>query len=141
VKKSIASPLPDAVDAGRPLRTASGDGAVGSPEHLHVTFERAVAAADRAVGLWLAQVSASVPDDLRNTAPAHQSASDPRALRALVRVSAIAYARRLRDAGVTPERMVVLVKEAAGRPSSVGYAVQELMSDMVRWSIEAYFDE
>ena len=99
------------------------------------------AAADRAVGLWLAQMSASVPDDFRNTAPVHQSASDPRALRALVRASATAYARRLRDAGATPERMVVLVKEAAGRPSTVGLAVQELMSDMVRWSIEAYFDE
>ena len=133
VKKSIASRLPDAVVARRPSRTASGDGVVGSPEHLHSTFQRAVAAADRAVGLWIAQMSAGVPGDFRSAAP-DESASEARA-------SATAYVRQLRDAGVTPERMVVLVKEAAGRPSSTGIAARELTAEMVRWSRDAYFSE
>lgn len=112
---------------------------VGSPEHLQSTFGLATAAADRAVGLWLARTSRfRLPDDVAE--PSEQrSSGEFSALRALVRASAIAYARRLRDEGATPERMLVLVKAAAhhGIPGS---NAQELTNDVVRWSIEAYFD-
>jgi hypothetical protein len=140
VSKSTAASLPDIGPLGRPSHSPPGDGAVGSPEHLHVTFERAVAATDRAVGLWLSRTSGRAADDPRVVASGETS-SDVRSLRALVRASATAYARRLRNAGVPPERMVVLVKEAACQSNAIGAAVQELTSDMVRWSIEAYFAE
>ena len=57
----------------------------------------------------------------------------------MVRASATAYARRLRDEGVSPERMLVLVKQAAGHPGTHGIGTRELTSDIVRWSIESYF--
>jgi hypothetical protein len=42
---------------------------------------------------------------------------------------------------MTPERMLVLVKTATGHRASPGFGAQELTSDIVRWSIEAYFDD
>ena len=119
--------------------TRLGDGPVGSAEHLHATFEQAVAVADRAVGFWLQRMS-TYRTDAFGSMSADDSTADLRGLRALLRASATAYARRLRADDIPPERMVVLVKEAAGQPSSIGFAAQELTSDMVRWSIEAYFD-
>jgi len=47
----------------------------------------------------------------------------------------------LRDEGLTPERMLVLVKVAAGHPGTLGCGARELTNDVVRWSIEAYFDD
>jgi hypothetical protein len=114
---------------------------VGSPEHLRVSFQHAAAAADRAVGLWLARSDGSIPlADLRDST-ADRSAGELRALRALVRASATAYARRLREEGVSPERMLVLVKAAAGHPGAPGFGVQELTDDVVRWSIDAFFGQ
>jgi hypothetical protein len=75
---------------------------------------------------------------MRDTAP-ERSLSELRALRALVRASATAYARRLREEGASPERMLVLVKAAAGHPGTPGFSVRELTDDVVRWSIEAFF--
>jgi hypothetical protein len=37
--------------------------------------------------------------------------------------------------------MLVLVKTAAGHPAIPGCGTQELTNDIVRWSIEAYFDD
>lgn len=117
-----------------------GNGApVGSPEHLRSTVERAVATMDRAIGLWLARDPAPWLAD--HASARRNSTEDVRALRAMVRASATAYARRLRQSGVTPERMVVLVKEAVGQLGSHGLATQEVTSDLVLWSIEAYFDD
>jgi hypothetical protein len=111
------------------------DDMVGSSEHLRASFARAAAAADRAVGVWLVRTSTrSRPGD---TGVEHQ---DLRALRAVVRAAATAYARRLRAEGTAPERMVVLVKDAASHPSTPGFGARELTYDVVRWSIEAYFD-
>jgi hypothetical protein len=119
----------------------AGEVAVGSAEHLGFTFARAAAAADRAVGLWLARSGPAVriSDDMPDPVP-ERSAGELHALRALVRASATAYARRLREQGTTPERMLVLVKTAAGHPGSPGFGVRELTNDVVRWSIEAYFE-
>ncbi len=118
---------------------AYSDVAVGSPGHLRSTFARAVAATDRAVGYWLARNATPILADRSDHS--EESSGDIRALRALVRASATAYARKLKETGVTPERMVVLVKEAAGHPGAQGVAAQELTSDLVLWSIEAYFDD
>jgi len=108
----------------------------GPSEQLRASFARAAAAADRAVGVWLVRTSPnSRPGD---TGVEHE---DLRALRALVRAAARTYARRLRAEGTTPERMVVLVKDAAGHPGTPGFGARELTYDVVRWSIEAYFDD
>ena len=114
--------------------------AVGSPEHLHAAFVLAASAADRSVGSWLAHqsedhIGADPPSSERPGGGEFQS------LRALVRASATAYARRLRDEGTTPERMLVLVKVAAGQSGPHGVGARELTNDVVRWSIEAYFDD
>ena len=103
-------------------------------QRLHAAFLRAAHVIERLVS------TTSVPADL---APADVLAFDDyehdiRTLRSMVRGEAAAYARRLRDEGVTPERMLVLVK-ATTEATGPGFGVQELTNDIVRWSIEAYF--
>lgn len=52
--------------------------------------------------------------------------------------------RRLRADGVSPEGMLVLVKAALrdSTPPGIGAleARQALTADVVRWSVEAYYD-
>jgi len=117
-----------------------GEG-VGSAEHLRFAFRRAANAADRAVGLWLAHQSHAEVRADRPHGSDQAVGSEFQSLRALVRASATAYARRLRDEGLPPERMLVLVKVAAGHPGTLGFGARELTNDVVRWSIEAYFDD
>ena len=120
---------------------SSADTVVGTPEHLRASFTRAAAAADRAVGIWLARTAEHrTPDDLVQSHPDRASV-EFRALRAVVRASVTAYARRLRSEGVTPEGMLVLVKAATVNHRIPGSSAQELTNDLIRWSIEAYFDE
>lgn len=114
------------------------DASVGSAEHLQAAFFRAATAADQAVGLWLARNSKySVAHDV----PPDRTSDDHRALRALARAAATAYVRRLKAEGLTPERMLVLVKAATTGHGFPGHGARELSDDIVRWSIEAYFDE
>jgi hypothetical protein len=120
------------------MRTA--DPAVGSPEYLHNVFARAAMVADRAVGLWLARSSGQAGDQAPR-AVGRGDADEFGALRAMVRAAATAYVRRLRADGTTPERMLVLVKSATSDHGSPGFGAQELTNDIVRWSIEAYFDK
>ena len=103
-------------------------------QHLHAAFLRAVHAIERSIS------DASRPADLPPIAPTLQDYEDLRILRSTVRGAAAAYARRLRDEGVTPERMLVLVK-ATTDAAGPGFGARELTNDIVRWSIEAYFDE
>ena len=113
---------------------------VGPAEQLHTAFTHAAAIADRAVGLWLARH----PDQpTADTAPRELESDGDElgGLRALVRAAATAYARQLRAEGASPERMLVLVKAAAVHQGSPGFGAQELTNDIVRWSIEAYYDE
>lgn len=114
---------------------------VGSPEHLRWNFVRAAAAADRAVGPWLARSTSARLSHEPVAAARDRAAGELWTLRALVRRSAAAYVRQLRSEGVTPERMLVLVKAVTATPRPTGFGGQELMDDVVRWSIEAYFDE
>lgn len=115
--------------------------AVGSFEDLQAAFVRAAALSDRAVGLWLARRSGESIDRY----PTAQEVGEPnyelRTLRALARAAATAYARRLKAEGLTPERMLVLVKTATSNHGVPGFGAQELTRDIVRWSIDAYFDE
>lgn len=129
---------PGSTDARGAIFQRRADDAIGSPEHLRASFVRAAAVADRAIGLWLARGSlARLPGDAE---PSADDRNDLRALKAVVRASATAYARRLRADGTTPERMLVLVKGAAGHRGIPGFGTRELTEDVVRWSIEAYFD-
>jgi nucleotide-binding universal stress UspA family protein len=112
-----------------------------SSEHLEIAFRRAATVADRAVGLWLAGNSKqSAPVDALPDAQ-DQASNDLLALRALARAAATAYARQLRAEGLPPERMLVLVKQATSHQGFPGFGAQQLTNDIVRWSIEAYFDE
>jgi hypothetical protein len=111
-----------------------------SSEQLEIAFRRAAAVADHAVGLWLARNSkqsapVGVAPDARD-----QTGNDLIALRAMARAAATAYARQLKAEGLPPERMLVLVKEATSYQGFPGFGAQELTNDIVRWSIEAYFD-
>jgi hypothetical protein len=65
------------------------------------------------------------------------------ALRAQLQASVTAYARDLRADGVPCEQVLVLVKttvrESTG-PELHPAEASELMEDLVRWSIEAYYE-
>jgi hypothetical protein len=146
LERTVGVGTPSSANDGAPARETpspplSADGVVGTAQHLHATYVRAAAAADRAVGIWLARKSPPrTPADLP---PVYtdRASGEFRALRAVVRASATAYARRLRRDGETPERMLVLVKAAIGNYRIPGFTAQELTNDLIRWSIEAYFDE
>ena len=54
-----------------------------------------------------------------------------------------AYVRHLKADGLPPERMLVLVKTAfreAAPPELDPVDARALMEDVVRWSVEAYYD-
>jgi hypothetical protein len=64
-------------------------------------------------------------------------------LREQLRASVSAYARRLRAEGQPSERMLILVKTAvreAVPPELDSVELRELLEDVVRWSVEAYYD-
>ena len=64
------------------------------------------------------------------------------AVRAQLRAAVTAYVHRLHADGEPPERVLVLVKRAVrdAVPAEFSLADEEqLVSDAVRWSIEAYF--
>jgi type VI protein secretion system component VasF len=102
-------------------------------QRLQAAFIRATTAIENSL-VDAPTSSLGVPDD----ASSREDVTDIHALRAVVRRAASDYARRLRDEGVTPERMLVLVK-ATTDASKSGFAARELTNDIVRWSIEAYF--
>lgn len=96
---------------------------------LHAAFLRAAQAIES---------STDVRHDSTPGSSADDDVADVQSLRSMVRGAAKAYAERLRDEGVTPERMLILVK-ATTDVSRPGLGVRELTDDVVRWSIEAYF--
>ena len=49
--------------------------------------------------------------------------------------------KSLKAEGLAPEQMLVLVKAAMSIHGLLGFGAQALTSDIVRWSIDAYFDE
>jgi hypothetical protein len=100
-------------------------GALGSREHVCETLQRARA-----------------PGTVGRPASLARGAQDALALRAQLRASVSAYVRHLRDGGVPSERMVIDVKAAvreATPPELDAYEARDLMEDVVRWSVEAYY--
>jgi len=146
LERTVGVSAPSTASNAAPARETaplplSPDTVVGTAQHLQATYIRAAAAADRAIGIWLARTSAlRTPADLP-PANTDRASGEFRALRAVVRASATAYARRLRRDGETPEQMLVLVKAAIGTQRISGFNAQQLTNDLIRWSIEAYFDE
>ena len=114
---------------------------VGSWEHLQAAFTRAATVADRAVGLWLARDSNRSIIRYANASPADMPDTELSVHRALARAAATAYARHVKADGLAPEQMLVLVKAATSIHGLLGFGAQALTSDIVRWSIDAYFDE
>jgi hypothetical protein len=114
---------------------------VGSWEHLQAVFARAATAADRAVGLWLARDAKGSTVRYPEIGLADRPDSELCAHRALARAAATAYARRVKADGLPPEQMLVLVKAATSIHGLLGFGAQALTSDIVKWSIDAYFDE
>jgi cytochrome c-type biogenesis protein CcmH/NrfG len=63
-------------------------------------------------------------------------------LREPARTAVIAFARAERAAGASPERVVILLKKAAGDAyyrASGSLDTRRLREDIVRWGIDAYF--
>lgn len=114
------------------------DAPVGSPEYLHSAFAHAATVADRPLG---SSIRASGEAGDQAPRKVGGDVDEFGALRAMVRAAATAYVRRLRAEGTTPERMLVLVKSATIDRGFPGFGAQALTNDIVRWSIEAYFDE
>jgi hypothetical protein len=136
--------------AGRDSRITdcSSEIAVGSWEHLQAAFARAATVADRAVGLWLARdANGSIvryPTVDTGHGPGNGDRPPDNELsvhRALARATATAYARRVKAEGLAPEQMLVLVKSATSIHGLLGFGAQALTSDIVRWSIDAYFED
>lgn len=114
---------------------------VGSWEHLQAAFARAATVADRAVGLWLSRDAKGSVDRYSAAVVADKPDTELSVHRALARAAATAYARRAKAEGLAPEQMLVLVKAATSIHGLLGFGAQALTSDIVRWSIDAYFDE
>jgi len=98
------------------------------------------AVADRAVGSWLAGISSeSTAAPTRGTA--HGQDGDIPALRALDCAAATAYARRLKAEGSRRNKCSCSSGQATANHGLLGFGTQALTSDIVRWSIDACFDE
>jgi hypothetical protein len=92
-----------------------------------------------ASGQWLSFGTASA---VRASAQS-KSLAEATAIRAQLRASLTGYVRRLAAEGLPAERMLVLVKRAVrdALPSQADPdQARLLLEDVVRWSIEAYFD-
>jgi len=122
-------------------KRGGGPEAVGSWEHLQAAFARAPTVADRSVGLWLSRDDEGSIVRYRSAANADGPDNELSVHRALPRAAATAYARQLKAEGLAPEQMLVLVKAATSLHGLLGFGAQALTSDIVRWSIDAYFDE
>jgi hypothetical protein len=114
---------------------------LGSSAHIRQTLARARTRVADSRGLTaqsstlLARAEALV-DASATTVQASQ------ALRAELRAAVTAYVRYLRVDGVPPERMLVLVKSAireAAPPELDAHEARDLVEDVVRWSVEAYY--
>jgi hypothetical protein len=124
-----------------PQRTADPRARIGSREHVRRTLadcRRTVetAQAQRARSQSLLARAADLID--RGERVVQQSL----ALRAQLRASVTAYVHHLRAEELPSERVLVLVKSTvreAAPPELDVVEARDLMEDVVRWSIEAYY--
>ena len=126
--------------AGDEEGAAQGD-RLGSRAHVRATLERARAA------IRASRERAALSRSLLARAETLAGAStrvlrESQALRAQLRAYVTAYVRHLKAEGLPPERTIVLVKTAVrdGTPPELDvWEARELMEDVVRWSVEAYY--
>ena len=120
---------------------ADGPGALGTEAHIRLTLDRVShLMADAMARQTRAEALQSRTEAALSTS--QRAVRDSEALRAALRTSVTAYARRLHDEQVPPQRMLVLVKEAVREATPAAADVlerRELMESVVRWSIEAYY--
>ena len=117
------------------------EGELGSRSHVQQTLDRARAA------IRSARERTAISRSVLARAEALAGGSErviqeSIALRAQLRASVTAYVRHLKSDGLPPERMLVLVKTTVreGLPEDLDvYEARELMEDVVRWSVEAYY--
>jgi hypothetical protein len=115
---------------------------VGSRAHIRTTLERARQAIRSARELT-ANSQSLLTRAASLVGASGRAVQDSVALRAQLRASVTAYVCHLRGDGVPAERMLVLVKSAvreATPPELDVWEACELMEDVVRWSVEAYYD-
>jgi hypothetical protein len=126
--------------ANEPDETA--ERALGSDGHVRETLGRAREAirASRERTAQSRSVLARAESLIDASEPAVR---ESHALRAQLQTSVTAYVRRLRADGLPSERMLVQVKSVvrdATPPELDVDEARELMEDVVRWSVEAYYD-
>jgi hypothetical protein len=122
-------------------RRASSESALGSRAHIQLTLERARGSI---AALRHERVRSELPHGPQT--PSDVSSASARvtlALRAQLRASITAYVRRLRRDGATPEQTLVDVKEVVREATPPELAIvesRELMAEVVRWSVETYYE-
>ena len=118
--------------------TGSG---LGSRAHIRQTLDRARTAMHEArERTTRSHTLLARAEALAGASP--RAVQESVALRAELRASVTAYVRQLKADGMPSERMLVQVKSAvhdATPPELDPYEARELMEDVVRWSIEAYY--
>ena len=123
-------------------RETAQAGGIGSRAHIHETLTRARGAIEAAGE----RVASSRSTAARSSTPVDGATSVGHASNALpveLRASVTAYVRHLRDDGVPPQRMLVLVKAAvreSAPPELDALEARALLEDVVRWSVDAYYD-
>lgn len=65
--------------------------------------------------------------------------NDERAARAQLRESIVSYVAILRRDNTPPERMLTLVKSAVGDAATDPLLRRQLLDEIVRWAVEAYY--
>ena len=122
-------------------RPTSGESALGSRAHIQRTLERA---REPIAALRCERSRSELPHGAQMRADvSNESARVTQALRAQLRASVTAYVRRLRNDGVPPEQALVDVKAVVSGATPPELAIiesRELMAEVVRWSIETYFE-
>ena len=116
----------------------TGESVVDSREHVRQVLQRAVVT-ESSRGWARSESSAD-----RNKAGASSAASYAQsAMRAQLRASVSLFVRRLRDDGLPPEQTLVELKEtvwAVGTLDRASADGRDLMEEMVRWAVAAYYD-
>ena len=122
-------------------RPTLGESALGSRAHIQRTLERA---RGPIATLRCERSRSELPHGAQTrTDVSNASARVTLALQAQLRASVTAYVRRLRNDGVPPEQTLVDVKAVVREATPPELAIiesRELMAEVVRWSIETYFE-
>jgi hypothetical protein len=122
--------------------TSSGPtGGLGSRAHIRETLDHARAVIRASQERTAASHSALARAEALAGA-SERVVNEALALRAQLRASVTAYVLHLRAGGAPPERMLVEVKSAvreATPPELDTFEARDLMEDVVRWSVEAYY--